>query len=54
MDAEEKRKKCADYFFLDPHDKMISTFDTYMAVVIAFSCLSSAYYMAFDFPYDSK
>lgn len=54
MDAEQsKTKKCADHFFLDPQDKLLSTYDTYMVVVIAFSCFSSAYYAAFDFPYES-
>lgn len=44
----EKRWK--DYLFIDPTNKFLQFYDTYMLLVIAFSCFSSAYYCAFDFP----
>lgn len=39
-----------DYFFIEPTHKLLQFYDTYMLLVIAFSCFSSAYYCAFDFP----
>lgn len=43
-------KRCKDYFFIDPKGKFMRTYDAYMLLVIGFSCFSSAYYCAFDFP----
>jgi len=51
---KEERKenpiKCKDRFWLDPRDKFLSTFDTFMLLIVAYSCFSAAYFTAFDFP----
>lgn len=54
MPAEIKvEKKWKDYLFLDPKGKFLSSYDTYMLLIITYSCFSSAYYCAFDFPNSS-
>jgi len=35
---------------LSPKDRLLSTWDTVMLIIIAYACFSSAYYVAFDFP----
>lgn len=44
------QKSWKDYFFLDPEKRFLNIFDTYMLLVIAYSCFTSAYYVAFSFP----
>ena len=39
-----------DKFLYDPKHPIMRFYDTYMLLVIGFSCFSSAYYCAFDFP----
>lgn len=43
-------KKCKDYFFLEPTGRICSTYDTFMLVVITYSCFTSSFYCAFEFP----
>ena len=40
--------------FFSQTDKSIHVFDTYMLLVIAYSCFTSAYYVAFDAPKDGS
>jgi len=47
-----KKKNFKDYFLLNPEGRFLSTFDGVMLVVVAYSCFTSAYYTAFDFPED--
>lgn len=42
--------KCKDWFFINPKGNFIKAYDAYMLLVIGYSCFSSAYYCAFDFP----
>ena len=49
-EERKEKKKFKDYFWLDPADRFLSTFDTYMLLIVAYSCFSSAYFTAFDFP----
>ena len=49
---KKKQKKFRDWFFHDPKGKLLSYYDTYMLLVIAYSCFSSAYFCAFEFPTD--
>ena len=48
----KKKKKFKDNFFMDPQGTFLSNFDTFMLIVIAYSCFTSAYYVAFEFPTD--
>ena len=36
--------------FFSPENKYLNIFDTYMLIIIAYSCFTSAYYVAFSFP----
>jgi len=49
----KEKKKFKDYFWLDPKGRFLSTFDTFMLIIVAYSCFASAYFTAFDFPKDS-
>lgn len=49
-DAPRVKKNCKDYFWLDTRGRFLSTFDTFMLLIVAYSCFSSAYFTAFDFP----
>jgi len=53
LQQKRERKKCKDYFFLSPKDRFLSTWDTFMLLIISYACFSSAYYVAFDFPRDN-
>lgn len=46
------KKKVAfkDRLFLRPEDQLLQVYDTYMLLVIAYSCFTSAYFVAFSFP----
>ena len=48
----KKKKRFKDNFFMDPQGTFLSNFDTFMLIVIAYSCFTSAYYVAFEFPTD--
>ena len=48
--APQAQKNWKEYFFLDPEKRFLNIFDTYMLLVIAYSCFTSAYYVAFSFP----
>ena len=39
---------------MDPRDRFLSTFDTYMLLVVAYSCFSAAYFTAFEMPPPSE
>ena len=49
----KEKKKFKDYFWLDPKGRFLSTFDTFMLIIVAYSCFAAAYFTAFDFPKDS-
>ena len=53
-DEKKEKKKCKDYFWVDPKDRFLSTFDTFMLLIVAYSCFSSAYFTAFDFPANNE
>jgi hypothetical protein len=42
--------KFKDNFLFEPKHSLMKFYDTYMLLVIGFSCFSSAYYCAFEFP----
>jgi len=43
------KKKCKEYFKLDPKDRFLTTFDTVLIMVIAYSCFMSMFFTAFDY-----
>ena len=44
------KKTWRERLLLHPGDRLLSTFDALMMIIIAYSCFLSAYYAAFDFP----
>ena len=49
-DSQRRLKRWRDYFFFHNRNKFIEVFDTYILLVITYSCFASAYYCAFEFP----
>mmetsp|Transcript_15224 Transcript_15224/g.20611 ORF Transcript_15224/g.20611 Transcript_15224/m.20611 type:complete len:144 (+) Transcript_15224:554-985(+) len=41
---------CKHYFLLNPEDRLLRYFDMFMLLVILYSCITSAFFTAFDFP----
>lgn len=50
MKQEVQARPFKDRLFIESNSKFIQLFDTYMLLVIAYSCFTSAYYIAFSFP----
>lgn len=44
------KKTFRDYFLLNPNQKFLTFFDSLMLLVIAYSCFTTSYYIAFGFP----
>ena len=44
-----QKKKCSSYFLFNPEGRFLTTWDSSMLAVIAYSCFTAAYYTAFDF-----
>jgi hypothetical protein len=51
-EQEENKRPFKDHFFIHPSNQFLQAFENYMLFVIAYSCFTSAYYVAFSFPKD--
>jgi len=44
--------KCADHFKFDPKSSAVTTFDTILILIIAYSCFLSMFFTAFDYSFE--